>query len=161
MYHFILWPSLLHVAEDGKGRIVGYVLAKMGDEPESKEEKHGHITSLAVLRSYRRMGIATQLMQASHRDMYEVFGAKYCSLHVRAGNKAGRHLYEVTLGYSTHDIERGYYANGEDAHSMRLRLPEGLKRNGGGGGGGAASTASNAASSSASSSGAASTSAAA
>ena len=130
MYHFILWPSLLHVAEDGKGRIVGYVLAKMGDEPESKEEKHGHITSLAVLRSYRRMGIATQLMQASHRDMYEVFGAKYCSLHVRAGNKAGRHLYEVTLGYSTHDIERGYYANGEDAHSMRLRLPEGLKRGG-------------------------------
>jgi hypothetical protein len=27
-----MWNSLLHVAEDNKGRIVGYVLAKMGDE---------------------------------------------------------------------------------------------------------------------------------
>ena len=122
----MLWPTLLHVAEDAKGRIVGYVLAKMGDEPESKEEKHGHITSVAVLRSHRKMGIATRLMQASHRDMYEIYNAKYCSLHVRAGNKAGRHMYEQTLGYKTHIVEKAYYADGEDAHSMRLALPEGL-----------------------------------
>jgi hypothetical protein len=29
LYHAMTWPSLSYVAEDAKGRIVGYVLAKM------------------------------------------------------------------------------------------------------------------------------------
>jgi peptide alpha-N-acetyltransferase len=28
-YHILSWPQLLHVAEDHKGKVVGYVLAKM------------------------------------------------------------------------------------------------------------------------------------
>ena len=28
-YHILSWPQLLYVAEDHKGKIVGYVLAKM------------------------------------------------------------------------------------------------------------------------------------
>ena len=40
MYHFLSWPQLLQVAEDHKGRIVGYVLAKMEDpEDEEAEEE--------------------------------------------------------------------------------------------------------------------------
>jgi len=35
---------LSYVAEDEKGKIVGYVLAKMEEEPD--EAVHGHITSL-------------------------------------------------------------------------------------------------------------------
>src|SRR6056297_1222659 len=34
-YHILSWPQLLHVAEDSKKRVVGYVLAKMEeDSPE-------------------------------------------------------------------------------------------------------------------------------
>lgn len=29
MYHLLTWPQLSYVAEDNKGRIVGYILAKM------------------------------------------------------------------------------------------------------------------------------------
>lgn len=29
LYHAMTWPSLSYVAEDEKGRIVGYILAKM------------------------------------------------------------------------------------------------------------------------------------
>ena len=29
LYHALSWPSLSYVAEDPKGRIVGYILAKM------------------------------------------------------------------------------------------------------------------------------------
>jgi hypothetical protein len=72
------------------------------------------------MRSHRKMGIATRLMRASHRDMKECYGAKYVSLHVRAGNKAGRHMYEDTLGYTLHEVEKRYYADGENAHCMRL-----------------------------------------
>jgi peptide alpha-N-acetyltransferase len=111
----------LYVAEDtSNGHIVGYVLSKM---EEDAEVPHGHITSLAVLRSHRRLGLATQLMRAAERDMTDVFGAKYCSLHVRVNNVAALHLYKETLGFEVHDTEKGYYADGTDAYDMRLYLP--------------------------------------
>lgn len=118
----MLWQPLIHIAEDEKGRVVGYVLAKMNDdgtEDKDKDIKHGHITSLAVLRTHRNLGIATRLMEASQRDQVECFGAVYCSLHVRKSNKAAFHLYSETLKYLIHEKEIGYYADGEDAYSMR------------------------------------------
>lgn len=80
---------------------------------------HGHITSLSVLRSHRKLGLATKLMRASQRDMRETFQARYVSLHVRRTNYAAFHLYHDTLGYEINDIEAGYYADGEDAYDMR------------------------------------------
>ena len=96
-YHILTWPQLLHVAEDTAGTIVGYVLAKMEDEVP--EDVHGHITSLAVARTHRKLGLAAALMEAAHGAMAEVFGAKYASLHVRVSNKGAFHLYTRTLGY--------------------------------------------------------------
>ena len=118
----MLWQTLIHVAEDAKGRVVGYVLAKMNDDgsdDKDKDMKHGHITSLAVLRTHRNLGLATKLMLASQRDQKECFDAVYCSLHVRKSNKAAFHLYSETLKYMIHEKEIGYYADGEDAYSMR------------------------------------------
>jgi peptide alpha-N-acetyltransferase len=56
--------------------------------------------------------------------MVEAFGAKYVSLHVRVSNAAARHLYETTLGFQNEKVESKYYADGEDAFSMRLDLAE-------------------------------------
>jgi N-alpha-acetyltransferase 10/11 len=54
---------------------VGYVLAKMEEEDDEKSEvPHGHITSLAVLRTHRKCGIATKLMRSAHARMQEAFG---------------------------------------------------------------------------------------
>uniref|UniRef100_A0A6U3QFY3 N-acetyltransferase domain-containing protein n=1 Tax=Ditylum brightwellii TaxID=49249 RepID=A0A6U3QFY3_9STRA len=116
-YHLLSWPQLLWVAEDYDSKIVGYVLAKM--EEDDKVPPHGHITSLAVLRTHRKRGIATSLMRRSQLEMEQVFGAKYVSLHVRKSNRAAFHLYTKTLRYEIHDVERGYYADGEDAYDMR------------------------------------------
>lgn len=118
-YHILSWPQLLYVAEDYNKKIVGYVLAKMEEEAT---EVHGHITSLAVARSHRKLGIATRLMQASHIAMQDVFGAKYVSLHVRVTNKGAHHLYTQSLGYKVHDTEAKYYADGEDAFDMKKQL---------------------------------------
>ena len=118
-YHVLSWPQLLYVAED-EGKIVGYVLAKLEDEnDEEGGVLHGHITSLSVLRTHRKLGIATALMEASHVAMEEVFGAEYVSLHVRKGNRAAFTLYSSTLKYLIHDLEAKYYADGEDAYDMR------------------------------------------
>lgn len=68
MYHLMSWSFLAHVAvDDSTGKIVGYVLAKMEEESNSKDfVHHGHITSISVLRDYRKLGIATKLMRAAH-----------------------------------------------------------------------------------------------
>lgn len=119
-YHGLSWPQLSYVAEDESGAIVGYVLAKM--EEESEDDPHGHITSLAVKRSHRKMGLARKLMDQSARAMAESFKAKYVSLHVRKSNRAALHLYTQTLEFEISEVEKKYYADGEDAYAMKRDL---------------------------------------
>eukprot|EP00747_Dinoflagellata_sp_TGD_P162025 gnl/TRDRNA2_/TRDRNA2_179170_c0_seq1.p1 gnl/TRDRNA2_/TRDRNA2_179170_c0~~gnl/TRDRNA2_/TRDRNA2_179170_c0_seq1.p1 ORF type:complete len:226 (+),score=75.01 gnl/TRDRNA2_/TRDRNA2_179170_c0_seq1:75-752(+) len=124
-YHILSWPQLPHVAVEYNQKIVGYVLAKM---EEDTDEVHGHITSLAVLRTHRKLGIASKLMRASIAAMEECFNAERVSLHVRYTNRAAFTLYSQTLGFKIHDIEKGYYADKEDAYDMRKILTAGIKK---------------------------------
>ncbi|KAF2278068.1 N-acetyltransferase complex ARD1 subunit [Westerdykella ornata] len=135
LYHAMSWPQLSYVAVDvsrppktpyDPPKIVGYVLAKMEEEPTDGVQ-HGHITSLSVMRTHRRLGLAEKLMRQSQRAMAETFGAHYVSLHVRVSNTAALHLYRDTLGFKVDKIEAKYYADGEDAYSMRMDLGD-LKR---------------------------------
>ena len=73
-YHSTSWPHLLFLAEDDGGKCVGYVLAKLEDEDndknKAKKEKpdyrpEAHITSLSVLRTHRKLGLATKLMKCA------------------------------------------------------------------------------------------------
>lgn len=125
LYHALSWPDLLYVAEDedNDGKIVGYVMAKLEDEDLEKDEPiHGHITSISVLRSHRKLGIATKLMRASQHAMKTIYDAEYCSLHVRAGNRAAIALYKDVLNFQVVKIDDKYYADGEDAYDMRVYL---------------------------------------
>ena len=79
LYHALSWPQLSYVAVDvsrpkrtpyDPPKIVGYVLAKMEEEPVNGIQ-HGHITSLSVMRTHRRLGLAEKLMRQSR--MYQFF----------------------------------------------------------------------------------------
>ncbi len=48
------------------------------------------------------------------------------SLHVQKSNCAAFHLYSVTLNYEAHNVEKGYYADGEDAYHSRSYFPKNL-----------------------------------
>ena len=82
-------------------------------------------------------------MEQAGRAMVENFNAKYVSLHVRVSNRAALHLYQNALGFAyvtyfvlsnedkktffsmifrIHDRDPRYYADGEDAYSMRREL---------------------------------------
>jgi peptide alpha-N-acetyltransferase len=143
MYHILSWPEASFVAtttdvpdaeghEDIKGdasyvapgeKVVGYVLAKMEDDPEAQDKTpHGHITSLSVMRTYRRQGIAEKLMRQALYALTETFQSQYVSLHVRKSNRAALHLYRDTLQFEVLSIEKSYYADGEDAYSMKKVL---------------------------------------
>ncbi|KAM0797454.1 acyl-CoA N-acyltransferase [Usnea florida] len=130
LYHALSWPQLSYVAVDvsrpkrtpyDPPKIVGYVLAKMEEEPVNGIQ-HGHITSLSVMRTHRRLGLAEKLMRQSQRAMVETFGAQYVSLHVRLANIAALRLYRDTLGFEVEKVEPKYYADGEDAYSMKMDL---------------------------------------
>ena len=54
--------------------------------------------------------------------MVETFGAQYVSLHVRMSNIAALRLYRDTLGFEVEKVESKYYADGEDAYSMKMNL---------------------------------------
>lgn len=84
-YHLLSWPACSWVAEGPNGKIVGYVLAKMygghwygkvfimlvgRDEEGDTGAAHGHITSLAVSRSYRKLGLAEKLMSLSRNLIF-------------------------------------------------------------------------------------------
>lgn len=77
LYHALSWPQLSYVAVDVSRpqkspydypRIVGYVLAKMEEDPPDGVQ-HGHITSLSVMRTHRRLGIAEKLMKQSRMSL--------------------------------------------------------------------------------------------
>ena len=129
LYHALTWPQLSFVAivrpnannKTKYPKVVGYVLAKMEEDPPDGVQ-HGHITSLSVMRTHRRLGIAEKLMRMSQRAMAEVFNANYVSLHVRMSNKAALHLYRDTLGFEVEKVESKYYADGEDAYAMKMDL---------------------------------------
>jgi peptide alpha-N-acetyltransferase len=94
LYHALTWPQLSFVAvvrpkngyskhTDAEGRgaatlseqypkVVGYVLAKMEEEP-TDGMAHGHITSLSVMRTHRRLGIAERLMRMSRKFFFFFF----------------------------------------------------------------------------------------
>ena len=130
LYHALTWPQLSFVAvvrgsssskSNKYPKVVGYVLAKMEEDPPDGVQ-HGHITSLSVMRTHRRLGIAERLMRLSQRAMAECFNANYVSLHVRMSNTAALHLYRDTLGFEVEKVEAKYYADGEDAYAMRMDL---------------------------------------
>ncbi|CBZ55661.1 putative N-terminal acetyltransferase complex subunit ARD1 [Neospora caninum Liverpool] len=121
-FHAVSWPQLLSVSHDSGGKLVGYVLAKL--EEDDPADRHGHVTSVAVLRQSRKLGLASKLMNLTQHGMEEVFDAEYASLHVRVTNRAAYSLYKHTLGYRIHDVDKEYYADKEDAFSMRNYFSE-------------------------------------
>jgi ribosomal protein S18 acetylase RimI-like enzyme len=65
-----LWKKLIHVADNCSGCIVAYLLS----EGEEEEEGNGHfsIASLFVHHTYRKRGIATDLITAAQNTMEKV-----------------------------------------------------------------------------------------
>jgi len=98
LYHALSWPQLSYVAVDASRlkktpydppKIVGYVLAKMEEEPADGVQ-HGHITSLSVMRTHRRLGLAEKLMRQSRRWP---FLSGVCVCHGGGGGRGGKGLW--------------------------------------------------------------------
>ena len=124
-YQELTWPQLSYVALDDNENIVGYILANMEEEPQSEEEsKQGHIASLAVKRSHRRMGLAQSLMIQTFQAMVDCFDASVVLLNARKSNRAAINLYTHILNFKIIKLEAKYYVEGEDAYVMERDLSD-------------------------------------
>ncbi|MDY6867794.1 MAG: N-acetyltransferase [Chloroflexota bacterium] len=98
-------PGMIHIKAVADGHLIGFI----GGEREMPR-KMGWVTTLAVLPSWRRRGIASALLAKGE----EALAMPTIRLSVRASNHGAVSLYKER-GYTQVDRWVQYYAGGEDA----------------------------------------------
>jgi len=110
-------PSTVLDGDDERG-----LFETMSASLRRETENLGHVTSLAILQDYRRLGLAGELMEQLHHHMRHGYQADSVGLHVRVSNRAATRLYGDSMRYDVHDVIQHYYQDGEDAYFMRKDL---------------------------------------
>ncbi len=116
-------PETFVVAEE-EGKIAGYIMCRvevgLSSIGLSGLVKKGHVVSVAVLPEHRRKGIGEALVTQAMAGMRK-YNAKQCFLEVRVTNQEAISLYKK-LGFEVTRTIHGYYADGEDAFVMTIKL---------------------------------------
>jgi N-alpha-acetyltransferase 10/11 len=61
-------------------------------------------------------------MKCAEISLYHFYRVCTITLHVRVSNNAAINLYQKKLGFLFDSVDEKYYADGENAHSMRKNL---------------------------------------
>lgn len=116
---FRRYGELFYVAKHNED-VVGYVMCRI------ELPSVAHIISLAVHPNYRRLGVATMLMNEIHIAMARI-GIRKSYLEVRVNNQPAINLYEK-LGYKKMRVIPSYYMDGTDGFLMELNIePAGVE----------------------------------
>ncbi len=119
------FPETFIVAEENE-TIVGYIMCRIETGlPDFRSfgiPKKGHVISIAVLPEHQREGIGMALMKLAMEKM-KTYRATECYLEVRISNEPAVNLYKK-LGFKPSRTVRGYYADGEDAYIMTIKLKD-------------------------------------
>ena len=88
---------------------------------------HGHVTAVTVAPEYRRLGIASKLMDFLESVSEHAYNAFFVDLFVRVSNNLALLMY-TALGYTVYRQVLEYYSGEEDAFDMRKALPRDKKK---------------------------------
>jgi ribosomal-protein-alanine N-acetyltransferase len=125
------WPAYAFRQEIEGNRLARYLVARVGDETVAYAGiwlmvDEAHVTTFAVMPSWRRHGVGGRLLLELFRVARDV-GATVATLEVRLSNAAARNLYQ-RFGFRPVGVRPRYYSdNGEDALIMTtdpLNSPE-------------------------------------
>jgi [ribosomal protein S18]-alanine N-acetyltransferase len=119
--HFLGRPGFL-VADQGGGRIVGYVVGDVGIAGD--DAGMGHIKDLAVHPEHRGKGIGGALLGRGLVAL-SINGARSVRLEARRSNDAAISLYR-SCGFERQRTVPRYYRDGEDALIMIRDSQSGL-----------------------------------
>jgi len=127
--HILTWPHLSYVVEFDNN-IAGYALGKVDkvDIRDNRFQHHmlgetkavfvGHITSIAVEESFRRNGVALELMRTIHNQMCLIPNLQSINLLCRESNNAAIQHYTKRHGFRCKYKLKGFYSDGEDCWFM-------------------------------------------
>jgi ribosomal-protein-alanine N-acetyltransferase len=101
----LTFPGVVRLKATHNGEMVGFIAADI-----RRAENLAWISTLGVLPTYRRRGVARTLLQASEAQL----PVPRIRLSVRASNQPAISLYS-SFGYQQHSIWSRYYSDGEDA----------------------------------------------
>jgi [ribosomal protein S18]-alanine N-acetyltransferase len=116
------WPAYAFRQELETNRLARYLVVRMGESLVAYGGiwlmvDEAHITTFAVLPSWRRQGIGARLL-IELLDLAIAMGASVATLEVRLSNRAARRLYE-RFGFRPVGLRARYYSdNHEDALIM-------------------------------------------
>ena len=110
----------LLVIDNDEGRVVGYILARVGLRWLGIHR--GGITSVAVDPAHRRCGAGAALLAAA-LDYLRSNGVEEADLEVNVSNRAAHSLYQG-FGFVQSRILPDYYGPGSDGLKMTLDMRE-------------------------------------
>ncbi len=82
---------------------------------------HGHVTAVTVSPDYRRIGLASRLMNHLEKGSEEQYNGYFVDLFVRVTNVLAQIMY-TGLDYHVYRRVLEYYSGEEDAFDMRKAL---------------------------------------
>ena len=105
--------------DEENGQLCGYLII-------SRYVDAWHVMNVAVAPDYRRLGIASRLLN----DLFELTvhdGQRGYTLEVRVSNEAAIRLYE-RMGFLGRGVRRGYYTDNREDALIMWRDPEPSQR---------------------------------
>jgi ribosomal-protein-alanine N-acetyltransferase len=112
MVGVLTFPGVVRLKATQNGEMVGFIAADI-----RRAQNLAWISTLGVLPTYRRKGIAKQLL----RECEARLPVPKVRLSVRASNQPALRLY-ASVGYQQHSIWSRYYSDGEDALVLEKSL---------------------------------------
>jgi len=128
-YPYFFYKSILDnyadsflVACNSSEKVIGYIMWRVEKLPSKYNlefTNKGHLVSIAVLKNYRRLGIASALLNKSMLKVKNHNIDEFV-LEVRVSNYLAISLYKK-FKFKTHSIKNKYYRDGENAYYMTLK----------------------------------------
>lgn len=121
MRHLAQWPEMALAATAPDDKLVGFIFGKCLKGPKPSDLLHGHVCALTISQEYRRLSIASLLMNC-FAVMQDLHKAWFVDLYLRCSNKAAFKLYSA-LGYKLHRELLQYYPGDPEENAYHMRKP--------------------------------------
>lgn len=112
------WPEFQQTVSAPDNTLMAYVIGKTEG---SDSDWHGHVSAVTVAPSYRRLGLASKLMDFIEALSQDTYNCYFVDLFVRKSNSLAIGMYR-RMGYVVYRTVIKYYDGDEDAYDMRKPL---------------------------------------
>lgn len=124
MQYMLQWPECQQSVLSPSGEVVAYIIGKSEGEDD---EWHGHVSAVTVSPEYRRLGLASRLMELLEELWDSTYKCYFVDLFVRKTNAVAIGMYRA-MGYIVYRTIINYYGGSDDAYDMRKALSRDTKK---------------------------------